>query len=351
MAVFIKHGTCFTVANENNIDVRDQLPAGNYIVKFNDFKKEYFLDQVESFKPIGKLYGKTIRHADRIINTFNNRTASTGIMLNGEKGSGKTLLARTISMKLFEQHIPTIIINTGYCGDLFNQFIQMIEQPCILMFDEFEKVYNKEDQEKILTLLDGVFQQKKMFVFTCNDKYRVDNHMRNRPGRIYYMIDFHGLERSFIEEYCQDNLINKDHIDGVLTIATLFSEFNFDMLKALVEEMNRYNETAADAIELLNAKPHTEDFGSYEFTLFDLNGKVLPTDSNKWNSNPLKSAATQINIWTDFCSEDQEDYCTTFTMQNLFRVDAESGTLEFKNDKHIVVFKKAKSPALNYALL
>ena len=163
------------------------------------------------------------------------RDASTGVMLTGEKGSGKTLLAKNVSFEAAKQGIPTIIINAAWCGDAFNSLIQSIEQPAIILFDEFEKVYDKDDQQQILTLLDGVFPSKKLFVLTCNDKWRVDVHMRNRPGRIYYMLDFAGLDHDFIRDYCADNLKAQEHTEAVCKISSLFDEFNFDMLKALID--------------------------------------------------------------------------------------------------------------------
>ena len=87
----------------------------------------------------------------------------------------------------------------------------------MVLFDEFEKVYDSDEQEEMLTLLDGVFPSKKLFVLTCNDKWRVNQHMRNRPGRIFYMLDFTGLDEDFVVEYCHDNLKNLANIDGVLT--------------------------------------------------------------------------------------------------------------------------------------
>ena len=54
-------------------------------------------------------------------------------------------------MSLAAQDVPTIVINAPWKGDKFNTFIQAIEQPCAILFDEFEKVYDRDDQEKILT--------------------------------------------------------------------------------------------------------------------------------------------------------------------------------------------------------
>jgi len=186
MSYFIKNGNTFNVADKAAIDLQDHLPVGNYIVKENPMNETLYLEQVESFDSVGKIYGDISHYSGRILNTFAERSVSTGVMLTGVKGSGKTLLARILSIDGAKKNYPTIIINTPLHGDKFNTLIQDIDQPCIILFDEFEKVYDRTEQESILTLLDGVFPTKKLFVITCNDKWRVDQHMRIRPGRIYY---------------------------------------------------------------------------------------------------------------------------------------------------------------------
>jgi hypothetical protein len=159
----------------------------------------------------------------------------------------------------------------------------------VILFDEFEKVYDKDDQEKMLTLLDGVYPSKKLFILTCNDKWRVDSHMRNRPGRIFYSLDFKGLEQDFIIEYCEDNLVNKSHIQGVCRVAAMFDQFNFDMLKALVEEMNRYNESPSESMKMLNAKPEFGGDSKYKVALqvngLDIDPELIEQDV--WTGNPL----------------------------------------------------------------
>ena len=165
----------------------------------------------------------------------------------------------------------------------------MIQQPTIVVFDEFEKVYNEQDQKtKMLTLLDGVYPSKKLFVMTCNDKWMLDEHLQNRPGRVYYMIDYTGLDGDFITEYCKDNLSAKEHIPTICSIARVFNAFNFDMLKAMVEEMNRYGESPAEVLEFLNIQPHQEANASYSVKLFDNNeGQVLKLIDKSWYGNPL----------------------------------------------------------------
>ena len=341
MTYYLKNGNTYRVTDERAIDIQTKLPAGNYINKKDDFGN-LFLEQIGSFTALSKYYGDTLRHTDRILNTFMDRDASTGVMLTGEKGSGKTLLAKNLSIEGYNRGMPTIVINADWTGDKFNKLIQDIDQPAIVLFDEFEKVYDSREQEHILTLLDGVFPSKKLFVLTCNDKWRVDRHMRNRPGRIFYMLDFKGLTQEFIAEYCEDNLVNKQYIDQVCKIAALFSEFNFDMLKALVEDMNRYNETPQEAMQMLNAKPeYDQDSGSSSRFKVDLVVDNKPiSEKNLYtktlNANPLSITRIGIDYSEGSADEDEipeaDDFEEVFLSTDLKDVDAANGTFIYINE-------------------
>ena len=306
MSYFIRNGNTFRVADKDSIDIQDSLPVGNYTIKQDNFGN-MFLEMIEAFTPLKRVYGDTLKNAERILNTFMDREASTGVLLTGEKGSGKTLLAKSLSIKGAEAGIPTIVINSPWHGESFNTLIQDISQPCIILFDEFEKVYDEDEQNSMLTLLDGVYPSKKLFVLTCNDKWRINQHMRNRPGRIFYSLDFKGLEVEFIEEYCNDNLKQKQHIEKIVQIASLFDQFNFDMLKALVEDMNRYGETPQEALRMLNAKPEYDGGSRYELEVVH-QGKLIESNMLQppiYEGNPLNPKGIRVDF--DSNPEDPDD--------------------------------------------
>lgn len=285
MSYYIRTGNTYSVANENDIEVFETLPPKVYTLGQNPMSGEFYLQPIDDFKIPSKLYGDTIKNADRIISTFEKRPLTTGVHMDGVKGSGKSLLAKYVSHIGNQQGYPTIVINQPYCGDGFNKFIQSLDIPTIVLFDEFEKVYDSQNQQKILTLFDGVYPSKKLFLLTTNDSYMVSNYLKNRPGRIYYSLKFNTLDAKFVREYCEDNLNNKDHIDSIVNYTNIFSFFNFDMLSAVVEEMNRYNETLAQVLEILNITPETKPTDSHS-VYFEFNGKVAELFDNYRGFNP-----------------------------------------------------------------
>jgi hypothetical protein len=287
MTKFFKDGNTYRIAPGDMVDVRDCLPPGNYVVK-NMPMAGLYLEVAEPFRVPEKIYGDCLQNCKRILNTFNSRQSNTGVLLVGEKGSGKTLLARQLGI---ESQMPVIIVNSDHCGDNFNSFLSAITQPCIVMFDEFEKVYGKEEQEKLLTLLDGSFQSQKLFVFTSNDKWSLDNNMKNRPGRIFYLIEFSGLSEEFIREYCEDRLQDKTKVEEIVRVSIMFDKFNFDLLSAFVEEVNRYGDEPDDLIRILNAKPEYSGRTEYVASV-QIGSHLLPPSA-------IQDSNLSVNTITD----------------------------------------------------
>jgi hypothetical protein len=104
------------------------------------------------------------------------------------------------------------------------------------------------EQEKLLTLLDGSFNSQKLFVVTCNEENRLSYYMKNRPGRFFYMFKYGTLEDKYIADYCQDELKDKRRVNDIIKYSKMFTTFSHDILKAIVEEINRYNESIFDVV-------------------------------------------------------------------------------------------------------
>jgi len=269
----------------------DSLPVGTYVVKHTDMG--FALEKVENFKLPKKIYGGVQSDAKRILKTFADRTNSTGVWLDGAKGSGKTMLAKLISSMALKDGISTIIVSEPYHGSDFNVLMQSIDVPCIVFFDEFEKVYHETNlQEELLTLLDGVYPTRKLFLLTTNGgKDSLVDMLISRPGRIFYSLTFEGLSDKFIKEYCKDKLKDQSKINDIIVAASIIGDMSFDVLQAIVEEVNRYGESVADVCSWLNIVPSSSRLNSYfKCISFVLDGKRL---TNGWD----------VNVYRDYTSD------------------------------------------------
>ena len=94
MSYFLKSGNTYRVASDEAMDIHRKLPAGNYVVKLNEMSGELYLESIEDFTIPSKIYGNCLKNTDKIIRTFLDRDNATGVMMTGEKGSGKTLLTK-----------------------------------------------------------------------------------------------------------------------------------------------------------------------------------------------------------------------------------------------------------------
>ncbi len=258
----------------------DKLPGGIYLISAS-MEAGFFLKELPGFELPTRLYGDITKQATRILDTFHDRPATTGVLLSGEKGSGKTLLTKTICMNAArELGVPTLVVNNPYGGDAFNTFLQGITQPCILLFDEFEKVYDADSQQGLLTLFDGIFTTRKLILLTSNDYAKINGHLQNRPGRIYYNLEFTGLHNDFIVEYGQDNLKNPEHLNGLGVVASMVKPMSFDILQAIVEECNRYNESPVKTMEILNVKEYQSFIETFLVSMVSKKGKKITLKGN-----------------------------------------------------------------------
>jgi hypothetical protein len=152
------------------------------------------------------------------------------------------------------------------------------------------------------------------------------------------MLDYKGLDNDFIVEYCEDNLNAKEHIQTICRISSMFDQFNFDMLKALVEEMNRYNEIPQQAMKMLNARPEFSGETKYKVTL-QPKGLDIPEDlleTTTWVGNPLTGRISidykKVNGVDEDGDQDWDWEGCRFSNEDLKQIDANAGKFIFIND-------------------
>lgn len=309
---YTRRGSNILVGSDLDSVSSAMLAPGFYTVAFND-DLGYFLKVNESPEVPSRLYGDVDGTAERFMNTFiarSKRKLGTGVLLVGVKGSGKSLTAKLTCVKAVEMGYPVIQVSNRFAGGPFVLFMQMITQPCVVLFDEFEKVYgryNRENiemgehtgeyaQEQLLGLFDGPFSGEKLMILTANDRWSVDSHFLNRPGRIFYALSYEGLQEDFIREYCAENLKQCSETESVVNLSYIFKDFNFDMLQAVIEEMNRYGEPVKKVLKLLNIEPDPMERVNYDVEVTPAGSKERLYVSPSRVNRPLSSGVTTLDV-------------------------------------------------------
>lgn len=195
--------------------------------------------------------------------------------MSGDKGIGKSLFAKMLCQKATENGYPVIIVDEAHRG--IARFIESIEQECVVLFDEFDKIFrtNKENdvQAKLLSLFDGTAGGKKMYIVTCNELRGLNDYIVNRPGRFHYHFRFEYPSATDIREYLEDKLEKQYYgeIEKVIEFAGRIN-LNYDCLRVIAFELNQ-GTAFAEAITELNIL--NVDLEEYDVYLYYETGDVL----------------------------------------------------------------------------
>lgn len=244
----VNSGNTFNVFGED-VQTYKTLPVGTYKVDFSPMTG-FSLQRYDNLEVKEKIYGKTPEKVKKVLDTFKAFNRNMGIILSGQKGSGKSLFVANLAEEGRKQDIPLIIVESAYEG--LTDFLSSIKQECIVLFDEFEKTFDNEKgtQDRLLSLFDGIDTGKKLYVLTCNDAGQLSQYLINRPGRFHYHFCFNVLDNDEITAYLKDNLLHDVQflIPEILRVG-LIANFTYDILRAIVFELNNgysLSETLAD---------------------------------------------------------------------------------------------------------
>lgn len=237
----------------DDLTVEDKIPVGTYRIEFSQMAG-YSLSKVKNFEHTGKVYGRHLELVDKMIDRYTKSNRNFGAILGGRKGTGKSLSARILSEKLRSLDIPTILVTEDTPG--LPRFLQSIEQPVLILIDEFEKIFiydqenNEDDQSQFLSIFDGMTSNQHFYLITINDYNRLNPYFQGRTGRFYYDIEFDRLTLDEIRHFMIDNAQTYE-VSNRLTSLLYRLNANYDQLTAVSRELN-FGETIENILAYLN---------------------------------------------------------------------------------------------------
>ena len=320
-AQFIKQG--------NNIRVKpggldyDLISGKVYDLHWDDWKSTYIFSENGELNLPKKVYElkKDVIFKKRVLKYFEDApTQTTGIMLAGTKGTGKTVLAKVLAK---ESKLPIIVVGSDYPARKLNDFFKEFNVPVCVIFDEVEKNWNTN---QMLEFLDGIqATAKKLVIMTCNNLDMVSEYMQDRCSRIRYLRRYTPSDNiEIIASVVADS--------GVRNVAKV-TEFiiknikllSIDNIISFINEVKLLEDdetiTLEDIIEIMNistrlVSKEKSDEERIAQTIADVTGKTLEQSllevKNTFNGAPSDDTSSTESIGyisNDFDndSDDNED--------------------------------------------
>lgn len=216
-----------------------------YNLKTDDYNDQLYLEEDSPFEFPSIYYDEDPNFIEKSINTFNNtEKLTTGILLSGLKGSGKTLMAKKIAV---QSNLPVIVVDKDVRAGEIEQFFSRIYTPVCVVFDEIDKYWNTR---YMLGFLDGVKPTgKKLVICTCNDEKEIDEYLNDRCSRIRYKRKFNCLNIGVVTNVI-NNVINNEQKakDAAAFITNTLEVVSYDNVIVFAEELKNYPDESFDSI-------------------------------------------------------------------------------------------------------
>jgi DNA polymerase III gamma/tau subunit len=261
----------------------DKLPVGVYKLQYNEMRNIFYLTQVsEKFEFPYKVYNTDTQFVNRVKKTWENTQGNMGILLNGIKGTGKTVTAEQICNNMNQ---PVIIVTHNYKG--LTSFLNELQQDVTVFIDEYEKIFDRSSN--LLTVMDGVLKTnaRLLFLMTTNNQW-IDANMLQRPSRIRYIKQYGDLSLDVIMEIVDDMLIHTHHRKRTIEMIANLPIITMDLVKSIIQEVNIHDEDPSVFKEFFNINGEND---TKRFNVYYINNegeKVLHTANATINLNQIK---------------------------------------------------------------
>lgn len=305
--IWLQDGNIFSQGSATTVSHPEGLPKGIYEVKVS--MTGFYLSKIaESFTFDYKLYGLNQKFIDYVLRTYENTTGNLGVLLDGIKGTGKTVVAKELCNRL---QLPVVLVQSmgsDTNSKLIKYLSTSIDFDCIFFFDEYEKEF--KNSSDVLSFMDGTYNSiyRKVFLLTTNE-LNVDPNLLGRPSRIRYKKSFSNLSEEVTREILNDILEDKTAIEEVIELTHSMNIITIDLIKAIATEIN---------IHGVEALPNIKETFNIEFSRFtylyrevqirhcDL--KFTPENIKNILKTFYKFKEIKKKVWEKYTSEESKFY-------------------------------------------
>jgi len=255
-------------------------PMGQFFIKKKQFQFDFDY----------KIYGLEQKLISRILHTYESTNGNLGVLLNGLKGTGKTVTAKIISNYL-EQ--PVLVVDAHLDG--IHKFINSIPQNITVFIDEYEKIFGNSSE--MLTIMDGALnsEYRRVFLLTTNE-LRVDENLIQRPSRIRYLKKFEDLTSQIVEEIVDDILIYKEFKKECIRFISNLEVITVDIVKAVLNEVNIHKEEPNNFSDVFNVRKNK---GKFNIQVRSKNGKFIDFINDVWINQKPTYKDGHIGNWLE----------------------------------------------------
>ncbi len=328
--IWLQDGNIFNQGSATTVSHPEGLPKGIYEVKLS--MTGFYLSKIaESFTFDYKLYGLNQKFIDYVLKTYENTTGNLGILLDGIKGTGKTVVAKELCNHL---QLPVILVQSmgSDTNDKLIKYLSTaIDFDCIFFFDEYEKEF--KDSSDVLSFMDGTYNSiyRKVFLLTTNE-LNVDSNLLGRPSRIRYKKSFGNLSEEVTREILNDILEDKTAVEKVIELTHSMNIITIDLIKAIATEIN---------IHGAEALPDIKETFNIEFSKFSYLYKIIQVRHYNVEFTPenIKNLLQTYRNYKELRKRDWDEYSKeekefSNTWSTIFSDDFGS-TIEDKEFKYL----------------
>lgn len=301
----------------DSVEILHNIPKGVYNLYVDPSTLSAELVETHDLVLPSPFYSEDSQFIEMVLRGYNHYSNNTGVLLEGDKGTGKTVTLKKIAI---DSGLPVIIINNPITSNFsLSDFLNNIQTECVLLFDEFEKnfrIYSEEEknitQEQLLNVFDGLNNSKKLILISSNQQ--IDNYYYNRPSRIRYYKRYKGISENLVKVIAMSLLEDKSFLDDLLD--NINSEnASIDIVSSIIKEVNLQKRKYSEFLEYFN----------YSKYLVDDNTRIyldiypdLDENDNIIDINHSEKAEFRINLGKPFIYYNYEKYFQDPNFPDLF---------------------------------